>query len=96
MITRIVKMTFEENKVEEFLLLFDKVAPNIRSFNGCHGVKLLQDLNESNIMFTYSHWANLEALDNYRNSDFFASTWKSTKKLFIKQAEAWSVKELNN
>ena len=90
MINRIVKMTFEESKVEAFQTLFLEVEPKINAFPGCKGVKLLRDIKNSNIFFTYSLWTGEEALLDYRNSELFADTWKKTKALFSQKAEAWS------
>jgi len=91
MFVRIVKMSFEENKIEEFLVNFHENKEKIRNFNGCLLLELYQDKNHKNIFFTHSYW-NLERdLENYRNSDLFKNVWSKTKKLFNKQPEAWSL-----
>ena len=63
MVNRIVKMKFKEEGVETFKKLFETVKERIRAFPGCHGVKLLHDINDPFIFFTYSFWDNEEALN---------------------------------
>jgi quinol monooxygenase YgiN len=94
MITRIVKMTFAEDRVGEFFPVFDEIKEKIKSFNGCRKLMLLRDKNHPNIIFTYSEWEDDADLQAYRNSPFFADTWKRTKKLFSAKAEAWTVEEV--
>lgn len=90
MITRIVKMTFAPERVNDFLALFDESKERIAGFPGCKHLKLLNDKASGNIFFTYSIWDNEESLENYRNSDLFAGVWAKTKILFSTKAEAWS------
>ena len=91
MITRIVKMTFREEEILNFKSVFDSVKDKIQDFEGCHGVQLLQDRENKAIFFTYSIWENEEALNAYRKSEFFGSTWKKTKALFSEKPQAWSL-----
>ncbi len=91
MFTRIVKMEFETENIEEFLQNFDMVKENIRNFPGCLHLKLLQDKNNTDIFFTYSKWEKESDLENYRNSDLFKNVWATTKPFFRSKAEAWSV-----
>lgn len=88
---RIVKMTFDPDKVEEFLANFEKVKEQIRAFEGVEYLELLNDRNSTNIYFTYSKWKSDEDLEKYRHSDLFKSVWAVTKPMFIEKAEAWSV-----
>ena len=94
MITRIVKMTFQEDKIADFQHLFESQNTKIKSFEGCQNVVLYQDINDQSIFFTYSHWDNEQALETYRHSDLFKSIWKSTKALFSERAAAWSLNEI--
>ncbi len=94
MIIRIVKMTFEAGNVNDFLEIFSKAKSKIAGFDGCSDVQLLRDVQHPNIMFTYSTWKNPEALENYRQSELFASTWNKSKKLFCDKPEAWSVEHI--
>jgi quinol monooxygenase YgiN len=94
MLIRVVRMNFEEDKVENFLEIFNKSKNKIRSFEGCHHLKLMQDYHRSNIFVTYSHWENDEALDNYRNSELFEKVWADTKALFASSPVAFSMKQV--
>jgi heme-degrading monooxygenase HmoA len=95
MIVRIVKLTFAPEHTASFIELFKGAKEKILSFEGCSHVELLQGAGEENIMFTYSYWESEDALDAYRHSDFFATTWKKTKQLFSDKAEAWSLNKTN-
>ncbi len=88
---RIVKMTFQPEKVDEFLLNFNNNKALIRAFDGVKHLELLKDKNNSNIFFTYSVWDSEIHLENYRNSDLFKGVWAKTKPLFADKPEAWSV-----
>ena len=92
MITRIVKITLEKDKIDSFMQIFTEVKETIASFDGCHHVELLQDISSPNIFFTYSIWEDEHYLNHYRFSAFFKSTWEQSKKLFAAKAEAWSVR----
>ena len=94
MITRIVKMTFRHEELDNFMQLFEEVKHKIRNFEGCEGLSLLRDINKPNILFTYSHWHSENHLNQYRNSELFAITWQQTKAKFESKAEAWSVEQL--
>lgn len=93
MITRIVKMTFEPEKVNAFTANFETVKHKIRDFKGCEKVLLLQDIANPAVYFTYSWWQSEADLNNYRNSELFKGVWSFTKSLFAIKAEAWSVTE---
>ena len=71
MITRIVKLNINKEKINGFKSFFEKSKSEIENFKGCKHVELLQDINDSNIFFTYSHWENEIMLNKYRNSLFF-------------------------
>jgi quinol monooxygenase YgiN len=75
-IHRIVKMKFAPDKLNTFKELFATVKDKIQDFEGCKNVEAFQDCTDPTIFFTYSTWDSLEKLDNYRNSDFFKSTWR--------------------
>ena len=91
MIVRLVKMTFQSSRVPEFLSLFETVKDKIRSFKGCNCLELYRDVNNANVVFTYSIWESGEALELYRISPLFQQTWTKTKLLFELPAEAWSL-----
>ncbi len=94
MLIRVVKMTFRNDEINTFLHLFEERKHRIKNFEGCKHLELWQDRLHPNIFFTYSHWANMSNLDNYRSSPFFKETWQLTKALFSAPPEAWSVNKV--
>jgi heme oxygenase (mycobilin-producing) len=95
MITRIVKMTFREEEVEAFKVLFEERKAMIRNFEGCTHLQLWQDQHNPAVFFTYSLWDSEEHLDQYRASHFFDDTWSLTKQKFAARPEAWTVAPLH-
>ena len=95
MIHRIVKMTFDPEKIADFLSVFQANKGDIRASNGCYHLELWQDTEQSNVLFTYSVWESEEALENYRQSDVFRDTWSQTKAFFIEKPAAWSLRRLH-
>ena len=93
MIVRIVQMTFDPQKTDNFLELFEERKQTIRNFEGCTHLELWQDAHTSNIFFTYSVWESEDNLNHYRFSEFFKDTWVRTKALFIAKPQAWSVNQ---
>ena len=91
MFVRIVKMGFQEDKIEEFLANFEENKSKIRGFEGCKFLELYRDKDNTNRFFTYSYWKDEEALENYRHSELFKNVWAHTKVLFNEKPEAWSV-----
>lgn len=91
MFIRIVKMSFEEDKINLFLENFNTNKEKIRNFEGCSLLQLLRDKNNPSLFFTYSYWKSEKHLEAYRNSELFQSVWKKTKVLFNNKPEAWSV-----
>jgi heme-degrading monooxygenase HmoA len=94
MIVRIVKMTFQPEKVDAFLTNFDKNKTSIRAFKGCNKLELLKQKDRSDVYFTYSWWDDESALNDYRHSDLFAGVWKTTKTFFADKPEAWSLENI--
>lgn len=93
-LVRIVKMSFEPSKIDEFLSNFEANKHKIRAFEGCCFLELYRDKHNSNIFFTYSYWNSEDHLNTYRHSDLFKSVWAKTKPLFNAKPEAWSVDKL--
>ncbi len=87
-IHRIVKMTFDPEKITDFLLVFDESKSKIRAREGCLSLQLIQDPEQPNVLLTSSVWESEKDLENYRNSDLFIETWKKTKIHFLSKAEA--------
>ncbi|MEH6537546.1 MAG: antibiotic biosynthesis monooxygenase family protein [Psychroserpens sp.] len=91
MFVRIVKMSFEPSKIDEFLSNFEVKKESIRAFEGCDFLELYRDKHNTNIFFTYSYWQTETDLENYRHSDLFKGIWAETKPMFNAKPEAWSV-----
>ena len=94
MLVRIVKMRFQEDKIEAFLANFNQVKEKIRDFEGNQFLELYQDKSDSRIFFTYSYWEKEENLEQYKNSILFKEVWSYTKTLFSDKPEAWSVDKI--
>ncbi len=90
MLVRTVRMTFRPDAVEEFLTMFEGVAPQIRAVEGCRHLELWEDARYPNILTTYSLWDGPAALDAYRESALFRSTWARTKAWFAAPTVAHS------
>lgn len=89
---RIVKMTFRPEAIADFQQIFDERKERIAAAPGCDSVELLHD--DGNIFFTYSVWEDEVALETYRSSELFQSTWTLVKPLFAARPEAWSVRKV--
>ena len=91
MLTRIVKMTFLPENVNDFLAIYHATRKKIAAFKGCRDLALFHDIKDPAVLFTLSHWDTEEDLLAYRNSELFALTWEKVKKMFAAEAEAWSL-----
>lgn len=91
MLTRIVKMTFKEAHITSFENYFPQIVNQIKDRSGCSDVKLLHDINDPRIFFTYSVWDSEEDLNAYRDSELFGEVWPKVKCWFDAKPEAWSV-----
>ena len=94
MFVRIVKMSFQEDKIDAFLATFHEVKENIRNFPGNRFLELYRDKNDSSVFFTYSYWEREDDLEAYRQSQLFKEVWAYTKQFFKDRPEAWSVDKL--
>ena len=94
MFVRIVKMSFHEDKIDDFLQNFHQVKDKIRNFEGNNFLELYQDKHQPGVFFTYSVWDEEQALENYRHSELFQEVWGFTIQLFNAKPEAWSVDKL--
>ncbi len=90
MIVRIVKLTLQPEKVADFLTLFQRYKKDIAAFPGCLHLQGLQNIKNTNIFFTYSHWDKEESLNTYRNSKLFNEVWPQAREWFLEKPEAWS------
>ena len=94
MLVRIVRMTFQTDKLPDFQAIFDHSKQHIRQFPGNHHLELLRDPDQPNVRMTYSLWESADALEAYRQSELFRRTWAATKALFAEQAVAFSGEKL--
>lgn len=91
MIIRIVKMEFQEDKIESFKTLFENTREKIAASEGCRELYLLNDIYQPNIFMTYSIWDEESYLHAYRDSPLFNTTWETVKKWFSAKPQAWSL-----
>ncbi len=91
MFVRIVKMSFKEDKIDDFIKNFNNSKDKIRNTQGCKLLELYRDKTNPTVFFTYSYWDTELDLENYRNSQLFKNVWNITKLLFKDKPEAWSV-----
>lgn len=96
MIKRIVKMVFQEDKIERFLQIFEESYPLIKAMKGCRYLELLQSPEAPHIMFTISIWDSDRDLNAYRTSELFQTTWSNTKILFSDKAQAWTLHTISS
>ncbi len=88
---RIVVLTIKPSDVDTFRSFFEENQMIIKNFPGCNHLELLQDINHSNVFYTYSIWEDEVALNEYRDSIFFKEVWSSVKPLFDKKPKAYSM-----
>lgn len=92
-VIRIVRLSFEEDKILDFIEIFETSKSLIRSFDGCTHLELLKDHHHNNIFYTYSKWQSNDLLEKYRESALFKTTWQKTKSLFNAKAQAYTMNE---
>jgi heme-degrading monooxygenase HmoA len=91
---RIVKLTFKEEHILDFKLLFETRKELIRTQEGCSHLALWQDNKEARIFYTYSIWHEELDLNRYRDSDLFSDTWTIVKQWFADKPIAFSANEI--
>lgn len=89
-IQRIVKMTFQLEKCDDFQTFFTEIKDQIQAQPGCSEVRLLKEEGASGVFFTYSVWDQQSSLDAYRNTELFGKVWPTVKEWFAAKPEAWS------
>jgi heme-degrading monooxygenase HmoA len=90
MIVRIVQLEIQPEFTQKFLSLYSSHQDMIKGNQGCISLQLLQSDENPNHLATLSHWESDEALNHYRNSEFFRTLWSNVKPLFAKKAKAFS------
>ena len=93
MLIRVVRMTFHEERLEEFMEIFEASKHRIRGFKGCSHLELMKDYNDPCVLSTYSIWEDESALNAYRDSELFAGVWAKTKALFSAKPAAFSLRK---
>ncbi|MCU0327747.1 MAG: antibiotic biosynthesis monooxygenase [Chitinophagales bacterium] len=91
---RIVKLTFIPEKTNEAIKLLKENHEKVREMPGVLSLEIIQDFVMPQIIITLSHWTNQEALESYRQSDFFKSFWQKLKPMFAEQAQVNSCEKL--
>jgi heme-degrading monooxygenase HmoA len=92
MIKRIVVMEMFPEGEAVFMNIFNTARQHIRAMDGCLGLELLRSTYDNRIqLWTISIWQSEDALENYRSSPLFASTWSAVKPLFATKARAWTL-----
>lgn len=94
MLIRIVRMSFRADELDAFTAIFDASRAKIRAFPGCRHLDLLRDLADPDVRITLSHWESAEALEAYRRSELFRTTWAATKALFADKPMAFSMESI--
>jgi quinol monooxygenase YgiN len=89
-LVRIVRMTVRPDAADAFLDRFDENASRIRAFPGCRHLELWRDTETPAAFTTLSHWDDADALDAYRESELFTSTWAAVTPLFAARPQAHS------
>jgi len=90
MIVRIVQLEIQPEFTQKFLSLYSSHQEMIKGNQGCISLQLLQSDENPNHLATLSHWESEEALNYYRNSEFFRILWSNVKPLFSEKAKAFS------
>lgn len=96
MIVRIVKLTFQPERQNDFLDFFEEIKHLVNQFPGCKGMQMLQHKKEKNVFFTYSLWNSEEDLNTYRDSETFGKVWPTIKPWFADRPEAWTTEAVFN
>ncbi|MEZ4772792.1 MAG: antibiotic biosynthesis monooxygenase family protein [Bacteroidia bacterium] len=91
MIVRIVRMVFQEDKLEVFQQIFNEHKNEIRHFPGCRQLELMKDARNPFIRYTHSLWEDESSLEAYRNSSVFKAVWPKTSALFSEKPVAYSL-----
>jgi quinol monooxygenase YgiN len=86
-IQRLVRMSFQTDRISDFMEVFEDSKEKIRNFPGCLALNLIVDFEDSSIIYTSSIWRAFEDLENYRNSELFIQTWRKTKIHFKEKAQ---------
>ncbi len=90
MLVRIVQLEIQPAFTQRFLELYSAHQEQIKGNHGCLSLQLLQSDENPDQLTTFSQWTGEEALNQYRNSEFFRHLWSTVKPLFAAKAKAFS------
>ena len=88
MILRIVRMSFSPDKIQDFIKFSMKAKPQLKE-GRLFKREIICGLRIFQCVLHKSKWISPEALEKYRQSDLFKSTWARTKVLFNESASAF-------
>ena len=71
MLKIVAKFIVEEDKVEEFKKHAEILSIESRKEAGCISYQLLQNVDNSEMLFFIEEWENQEAIDKHNNSKHF-------------------------
>lgn len=71
MLKIVAKFIVEEDKIEEFKKNAEILATQTRKEEGCISYQLLQNVDNSEMLFFVEEWENQEAIDKHNNSKHF-------------------------
>lgn len=71
MLKIVAKFIIKEAKVEEFKKHAEVLAAETRNEEGCISYQLLQNIDNSEILFFIEEWKDQEAIDKHNNSKHF-------------------------
>ncbi|MBI4648104.1 MAG: antibiotic biosynthesis monooxygenase [Bacteroidia bacterium] len=91
MITRIVKVSVHDSKIDDFVSFMESVRDHMLAFNGCEHWEVLNDKTNKNIFFSYSIWKSEKELEAYKYSTLYKQIWSTCKQWFTKESQAWTV-----
>jgi quinol monooxygenase YgiN len=94
MIIRVVQMTFQQNRADDFLEFISGIRHQIRNFPGCEHLDIFREIEKGNIFISTSHWKSTEALNQYRKSALFKTTWSRVREWFSEKPRAWSLEKV--
>ena len=95
MITRIVMLNFQPDRVDEFLEIFNQNKQVLAKSDGCIRLEIFKSTNDTDTYVTISNWQSEEHLEMYRQSELFKYIWSKVKPLFNNKAQAWTLNTLN-
>ena len=95
MITRIVMLNFQPDRVDEFLEIFNQNKQVLAKSDGCIRFEIFKSTGDTDTYVTISNWQSEEHLEMYRQSDLFKEIWSKVKPLFNNKAQAWTLNTLN-